>query len=86
VGRLAVSLWKTATLLCGDRLGALPPPERRTPTETVLLVPGSSEPSFPSDHATAAFAIAFSVLLVGRRLGLADSGRDSSGMVLGERG
>jgi len=43
---------------------------RRTPLQTVLLVPGSSEPSFPSDHATAAFAIAFSVLLVGRRLGL----------------
>ena len=40
------------------------------PLQTVLLVPGSSEPSFPSDHATAAFAIAFSVLLVGRRLGL----------------
>ena len=40
------------------------------PLQTVLLVPGSSEPSFPSDHAIAAFAIAFSVLLVGRRLGL----------------
>lgn len=39
------------------------------PLQTVLLVPGSSEPSFPSDHAIAAFAIAFSVLLVGRRLG-----------------
>ena len=40
------------------------------PLQTVLLVPGSSEPSFPSDHAIAAFAIAFSVLLIGRRLGL----------------
>jgi undecaprenyl-diphosphatase len=40
------------------------------PLQTVLLVPGSGEPSFPSDHATAAFAIAFSVLLVGRRLGV----------------
>ena len=40
------------------------------PLQTVLLVPGSSEPSFPSDHAIAAFAIAFSVLLVGQRLGL----------------
>ena len=40
------------------------------PLQTVLLVPGSSEPSFPSDHATAAFAVAFSVLLVGRRLGV----------------
>jgi undecaprenyl-diphosphatase len=39
------------------------------PTQTLLLVPGSGDPSFPSDHATAAFAIAFSVLLVGRRLG-----------------
>ncbi len=39
------------------------------PAETLLLAPPSSEPSFPSDHAVAAFAIAFSVLLVGGRLG-----------------
>jgi undecaprenyl-diphosphatase len=40
------------------------------PTQTLLLGPPSSEPSFPSDHAVAAFAIAFSVALIGgRRVG-----------------
>jgi undecaprenyl-diphosphatase len=40
------------------------------PRETLLLVPPSHEPSFPSDHAVAAFAIAFSVTFVGgRRVG-----------------
>ena len=38
------------------------------PGQTLLLAPPSFEPSFPSDHAVAAFAIAFSVLLVGGRL------------------
>lgn len=37
------------------------------PTETFLLATPSAEPAFPSDHAVAAFAIAFSVLLVGGR-------------------
>jgi undecaprenyl-diphosphatase len=40
------------------------------PSETVLLARPSYEPSFPSDHAVAAFAIAFSVALIGgRRVG-----------------
>ena len=39
------------------------------PHETILLVPPSHEPSFPSDHAIAAFAIAFAVAFVGRRVG-----------------
>jgi undecaprenyl-diphosphatase len=40
------------------------------PHDTLLLVPPSHEPSFPSDHAVAAFAIAFSVAFVGgRRVG-----------------
>lgn len=39
------------------------------PGQTVLLVDPSTDPSFPSDHATAAFAIAFAVLLVCRRPG-----------------
>jgi undecaprenyl-diphosphatase len=40
------------------------------PGETLLLVPPSHEPSFPSDHAVAAFALAFSVALMGgRRMG-----------------
>jgi undecaprenyl-diphosphatase len=40
------------------------------PAETLILGTPSQEPSFPSDHAIAAFAIAFSVALVGgRRVG-----------------
>ena len=39
------------------------------PTETLLLVSPSNEPSFPSDHAVAAFAIAFAVACFGRRIG-----------------
>jgi undecaprenyl-diphosphatase len=40
------------------------------PVETLLLASPSHEPSFPSDHAVAAFAIAFSVALIGvRRVG-----------------
>ena len=35
-----------------------------------LFVARSGDPSFPSDHATAAFAIAVSVLLRNRRIGL----------------
>ena len=40
------------------------------PGDTVLFAAPSNEPSFPSDHAIAAFAIAFSVALIGgRRVG-----------------
>jgi undecaprenyl-diphosphatase len=38
------------------------------PSQTLLLVAPSNEPSFPSDHAIAAFAIAVSVALIGGRL------------------
>ena len=41
------------------------------PHDTILLVAPSNEPSFPSDHAVAAFAIAFAVAFVGRRVGAA---------------
>ena len=41
------------------------------PHDTILLVARSSEPSFPSDHAVAAFAIAFSIAFVGKRMGAA---------------
>jgi undecaprenyl-diphosphatase len=41
------------------------------PHETVLAVAPSHEPSFPSDHAVAAFAIAFAVAFFGRRMGVA---------------
>lgn len=39
------------------------------PNETLLLAPPSPDPSFPSDHAVAAFAIAFAVACAGRRMG-----------------
>lgn len=38
------------------------------PHETLLVVPPSHEPSFPSDHAIAAFGIAFAVAFLGGRL------------------
>ena len=40
------------------------------PGSTLLLVRRSLDPSFPSDHATAAFAIAFAVLFFSLRAGL----------------
>jgi len=40
------------------------------PGDTVLVAHRSVDPSFPSDHATAAFAIAFAVLFFSRRLGI----------------
>ena len=39
-------------------------------TVSHLFVTASGDPSFPSDHATAAFAIAVSILLRSRRIGL----------------
>lgn len=36
----------------------------------LFFVPPSSDPSFPSDHATAAFAIAFAVFFLSRRVGI----------------
>ncbi len=41
------------------------------PNATLLLADRSADPSFPSDHATAAFAIAFTVFFFRRRLGIA---------------
>lgn len=74
--------WKTACLsgLSAAGLGLLisqlithlwqrPRPFVAHPGDTFLLVAPSHEPSFPSDHAVAAFAIAFTVVFVGRRLG-----------------
>ena len=43
-------------------------PFQAHPSQTLLLASPSQEPSFPSDHAVAAFAIAFSVALVRGRL------------------
>src|SRR6266542_2149223 len=39
------------------------------PRATLLLAHPSHDPSFPSDHATAAFAIAFAVCFFSRRIG-----------------
>jgi undecaprenyl-diphosphatase len=47
-----------------------PRPYVAHPTVSHLFVAASGDPSFPSDHATAAFAIAVSILLRSRRVGL----------------
>jgi undecaprenyl-diphosphatase len=58
VGHLITVLW--------DR----PRPYIAHPMVSHLFVAPSGDPSFPSDHATAAFAIAVSLLLRNRRIGL----------------
>jgi undecaprenyl-diphosphatase len=40
------------------------------PKQTLLLVHHGADNSFPSDHATVAFAVAFAVLMFHRRLGI----------------
>ena len=40
------------------------------PKQTVLLVHHGADNSFPSDHASVAFAVAFAVLMFHRRLGV----------------
>lgn len=73
--------WKTASLAAlvsaglGLAIGQLishlwvrERPFAAHPRETLLLVPPSHEPSFPSDHAIAAFAIAFAVAILGGRV------------------
>jgi undecaprenyl-diphosphatase len=47
-----------------------PRPYDAHPALTHLFIAPSNDPSFPSDHATAAFAIAVSLVLRGRRIGL----------------
>ena len=48
-----------------------PRPFTAHPGGTHLLTPPSPDPSFPSDHAAAAFAIAFAILVFSRRGGAA---------------
>jgi undecaprenyl-diphosphatase len=47
-----------------------PRPYEAHPLGVIPLISGSHDPSFPSDHATAAFAIAFGILFVAYRSGL----------------
>lgn len=49
---------------------ARPRPFEAHPGDAHLFVPASHDPSFPSDHATAAFAIAVALLLRHRKAGL----------------
>ena len=50
-------------------LWARPRPYEAHPGDAHLFIPGSHDPSFPSDHATAAFAIAVALLLRHRKAG-----------------
>ena len=47
-----------------------PRPYLAHPTEAHLFIAPSPDPSFPSDHATAAFAIAIALLLRNRKAGI----------------
>jgi undecaprenyl-diphosphatase len=51
-------------------LWARPPPYAAHPGDAHLFVPASHDPSFPSDHTTAAFAIAVAILLRHRKAGV----------------
>lgn len=51
-------------------LWARPRPYAAHPSDVHLFVPASHDPSFPSDHATAAFAIAVAILLRHRKGGI----------------
>jgi undecaprenyl-diphosphatase len=53
-----------------SHIWARPRPYVAHPDDAHLFIPASGDPSFPSDHATAAFAIAVSILLRHRRAGI----------------
>jgi undecaprenyl-diphosphatase len=53
-----------------SQLWERPRPFTAHPALTHLLAAASPDPSFPSDHAAAAFAIAFAVLALSRRAGI----------------
>ena len=53
-----------------SHIWARPRPYVAHPADAHLFIPASGDPSFPSDHATAAFAIAVSILLRHRRAGI----------------
>jgi membrane-associated phospholipid phosphatase len=70
VAALGATVSAFAALLCNRVLAAIW--DRPRPYEShpgVYHLSDSHDPSFPSDHASAAFAIAFAVYLVDRRIG-----------------
>jgi undecaprenyl-diphosphatase len=72
-GVVAAGFAALLALGIGDVLNHLwirPRPYVAHPGDAHLFVTPSNDPSFPSDHATAAFAIAVSILLRHRRAGL----------------
>ena len=71
-GALAAAVSAAVALGAAQVLAVLvdrPRPYVAHPEAVHLFVARSADPSFPSDHATAAFAIAFALLLRSRRLG-----------------
>ena len=72
-GVLAAGLSATLALLVAQAIGAVwdrQRPYEAHPGDAHLLLPASPDPSFPSDHATAAFAIAVAIGLRHRTAGL----------------
>lgn len=70
---LSAAFSAALALLVNPALGSFwfhPRPFVDHPRATVLLVGHGGDNSFPSDHASVAFAVAFAVLMFHRRLGL----------------
>jgi undecaprenyl-diphosphatase len=68
---LSAALALAANQLLAHLVWARPRPFTAHPDQVHLFAAGSLDPSFPSDHAAAAFAIAVAVLFYSRRVGLA---------------
>jgi undecaprenyl-diphosphatase len=68
---LAAALALGANQVLAHFVWERPRPFTDHPGQVHLFAGASLDPSFPSDHAAAAFAIAVAVLLVSRRLGVA---------------
>lgn len=71
---VAAAGFSSLTALAAAQLTALawdrPRPYEAHPTDSHLLLDPSPDPSFPSDHATASYAIAIAILLRHRKAGL----------------
>jgi undecaprenyl-diphosphatase len=70
VSALAAAAIAMLTNQVVSQLWERPRPFTAHPALTHLLAAASPDPSFPSDHAAAAFAIAFAVLALSRRAGI----------------